>query len=752
MPDMEKRGDFHRYLMDNIADAFYLHDRSGRILEANQAACRHTGYSRSELLGMSVSDLNPYRDPAEIDNLLAEMVASPGAQKVFRSWHRHKSGERLAVEVNLVRLNHDGHVLFLASVRDAREWARLEGELEHKIAFNDLLLDFSTRLISVTPDRIDSVIQDVLADIGAFFNAGRSYLFSIDLDAGTFSNTHEWSAPSVPPEIGRLQNLPFEAFPWLMGNILKGNIAHLPDVDMMDDQYRVEREEYKLQSIRSLIIVPLMKDGRPRGLFGLDAVWEKRFWPEDIRNNLRLLGQLIASAIDAVQFGGELEYLAYHDPLTELPNRKLLYDRIDHAIAESTRTNSMLAVMLLDLDDFKLINDSFSHNVGDQFLRHTAQRLESVCRAGDTLSRLGGDEFVLLMEVEEAADAARVAERALDLLTSPIDIEGEKLIVHSSIGIAIYPDNGGDSDTLIRNADLAMYEAKASGKNRYAFFDQEMTERAQASLSLRHDLERALDSDELCLYFQARVDIARSRICGLEALIRWNHPSRGLLQPADFLPLAERSDLICRLDHWVLKQACRESRQIQKDGPDFRIAINLSARDLYETKHLQRLIATLEVEGTQNPLPLEIEITESILMHDVELAMDNLRRIKAAAPDVTIAIDDFGSGYSSLNYLRQIPMDTLKIDRAFIADLGTENGGAAAIVRSIVELARNLNLHVVAEGVETEAQLGLLRELGVEEAQGFLFGRPAPIANVLDASRAPGFPQRREWNADNRPD
>lgn len=726
-----RRGDsFHRYLMDHVADPWYLHDETGQIHEVNQAACRHTGYSRDELVRMKVYDLNPTRDPAEVRNMLASLAPSLGGRKIVHGWQRHRNGQWMEVEVHLVRLPQKEPIRFLASIRDASERVRLNQELQQKIAFDELLLDFSTRLINIPPDEIDQVIHQVLADIGHFFNAGRTYLFDIDSESRTFSNTHEWSAQGVEPEIERLQNLRFEDFPWVMGHVLEGQVAYFSDLTELGEEYRQERAEFEYESIQSLVVVPIFKEGKPQGLLGLDTVRERRYWSEDIRNNLRLLGQLLASAMDAVQLGNELQYLAYHDSLTGLPNRKLLRDRIEHAIAECSRKSSELAIMLLDLDDFKLINDSLSHSVGDTFLAYIAERLRRVCRSGDTVGRLGGDEFVLVMEVTEAADAARAAERALEVVGEVVNIDGANLLSHSSIGISLYPHDAEDHDSLIRRADLAMYEAKSAGKNRFAFFDEEMTQRAQASLELRHDLDLALRRDELQLHFQPRVDLRAWRVCGLEALVRWEHPDRGLLHPDQFLPLAERSGMICRIDHWVLEKARREAERWQGHDGDLRISVNLSARDLYEAEYFERLLEILVAPGSGAALPLEIEITESTLMYNMERAIENLERIKAAAPGVRIAIDDFGSGYSSLNYLRRIPMDTLKIDQAFIHDLYTPSRGARAIVRSIVDLARNLELHVVAEGVETESQLEVLKGLGVAEIQGFLFGPPAPLEEV----------------------
>jgi len=736
--------DFYRSLLHSVPDAVYIHDRQGRIIEANEAACRQTGYTREALCGLTVQELNPYRSAEDIQSLLVSLSEECCTNHVFRGRHRRQDGSLFPVEVNLTPLQHSNNALFLAVVRDLSEREQLERDLQDKVQFDELLLEISTRLINVYPENIDTVIQQLLADIGAFFKAGRSYVFSIDLKARTFSNTHEWSDEGVDPEIDNLQDLSFDEFPWLMSRILNHQVAHAPDIPELPDEFALEREEYIRQRIRSLIIVPIVRGGEVTGLFGLDTVNEKRYWKEDIRNNLLLLGQLLASAMDAAGMGKQLKHLAYHDPLTQLPNRQLLNERIQQTANRIRRESNSMAVLLLDLDDFKLVNDTMSHSAGDFLLCRVAERLRGIVRESDTVARLGGDEFVIVAQVNGSDEAASLASRALESVSQPINVEAQSIVTHPSIGIALYREGNGDSDTLLRHADLAMYAAKAAGKNRFAFFEPCMTDHARKMLHLRHELSIGLQKNQFILYFQPRIDLRSNQVCGMEALIRWWHPERGLLEPIDFLPLAERSELICRIDHWVLENARMELERYLPRNSSLRVSVNLSARDLYDAEHVDHLLKVIETHYGSSGLPLELEITESTLMHDIDTAIEKLHLIKTAVPHVTIAIDDFGSGYSSLSYLRRLPIDTLKIDQSFVHDLGNEQASSEAIVRSIIELARNLGLRVVAEGIELQSQSEFLKTLGCDEGQGFYFARPLPMVE-LEAFLVDGLP------AGNRP-
>jgi diguanylate cyclase (GGDEF)-like protein len=380
--------------------------------------------------------------------------------------------------------------------------------------------------------------------------------------------------------------------------------------------------------------------------------------------------------------------------------------------------------MFLDLDRFKNVNDSLGHSVGDKLLQEVAARLKSVMRASDTVSRLGGDEFVILMP--EAADQAAIsvaARKVLETVSRPYSIDGHELMSTPSLGIAIFPGDGQDVETLLRNADAAMYHAKESGRNNYQFFTQDMNARALERLSLERSLRRALERDELRLHYQPQYDLASGRVIGVEALIRWEHPEEGLISPGRFMPFAEETGLILPIGAWVLERACWQNREWQRAAlPPVRMSVNISALQFRQPGFAETVRHALAVTGLEARY-LELEVTESVIMHDAERVTAALSELKRMG--LELAIDDFGTGYSSLSYLKRFPIDRLKIDKSFVRDIPSD-GEDAAIISAIIGLTRNLGLRTIAEGVETNEQLEFLREQGCDEVQGYLLSRPLP--------------------------
>jgi diguanylate cyclase (GGDEF)-like protein/PAS domain S-box-containing protein len=419
------------------------------------------------------------------------------------------------------------------------------------------------------------------------------------------------------------------------------------------------------------------------------------------------------------------QHLADHDALTGLPNRRLLEDRLTQALALSYRNRKATAVMFVDLDRFKTINDSLGHAVGDALLREVAARLVKQLRIGDTICRIGGDEFVVVLpEVKRSSDVAHVAQKVIEQLSQPLSIEERELVVTCSIGIAVYPDDGRDAESLIRNADAAMYHAKELGRANYQFFTEQMNQAASQRLQLEGDLRRAIRRDELRVHYQPIVDAHRGRIASHEALVRWQHPERGLVHPAEFIQLAEETGIILKLGEWVLREACRWSTFIGArghNGGDIQVAVNLSARQ-FNDPQLPKMVARALKETGLPPRLLELEITESTAMQQTDITLRTLKKLKQLG--VSIAIDDFGTGYSSLSYLRRFPVDKIKIDRSFVAEVPADRD-QGAIVAAIVALAHALQIRVVAEGVETEAQRAFLKSIGCDFIQGYLVGRPA---------------------------
>ncbi|MBT9515116.1 MAG: EAL domain-containing protein [Methyloversatilis discipulorum] len=440
-----------------------------------------------------------------------------------------------------------------------------------------------------------------------------------------------------------------------------------------------------------------------------------------------------------------IRFLAYHDSLTGLANRQMFREMLDHTLARSQRTGSRCALLYLDLDRLKRINDSYGHTLGDQILREVATRLIASIRSADlvahddslheeVVARLGGDEFtVLLTDLSRAEDAARVAARICAELGRPLQVAHVELVVTASIGIAIFPDNGADPETLLRHADMAMYAAKQRGRNTYEFFTEAMQQQAVERLSLEQDLARALESGQFSLHYQPQVDAGSGRIVSAEALLRWEHPQRGMVSPVQFIPVAEETGLIVPLGEWVVLTACRQMAEWRQAGlPVVPVAVNLSAHNFRSDSLLTSIAHALESTGLPSSY-LHVELTESAVMQEPEAAMKTLGALKAIG--LKLSIDDFGTGYSSLSTLKQFPIDLLKIDRSFVRDL-PEDGSSASIVEAILALANALGLGVVAEGVETAAQRDFLCSRRCGLMQGYLFSKPLPadgFAGLLGA-------------------
>ncbi|HEX4066955.1 MAG TPA: EAL domain-containing protein [Acidobacteriaceae bacterium] len=439
--------------------------------------------------------------------------------------------------------------------------------------------------------------------------------------------------------------------------------------------------------------------------------------------DLRLELRTAALASSLAQANRELQFLALHDSLTKLPNRALLEDRLGQEIQNARRRKSCFSVLFLDLDGFKQVNDAFGHHIGDLLLVEVAARIYSNIRASDTLARIGGDEFVLLAGVSDPTDAASLADKLVRSIAEPALLAGHELGVSASIGIALCSGGDADSQEILRNADAAMYHAKTMGRNGYAFFDRSMNDDAHRQLNLLHDLRLAQEHGELVLYYQPKFAAADNRFTGAEALLRWNHPTRGLVPPDQFIPLAEKTGLIVPIGAWVVDEACRQMSLWHGAGhPGWSVAVNLSAVQ-FNHPGLIGMVRDALQRHALDPACLTLEITESTAMRDADSSLVILQQLSDMG--VRISIDDFGTGYSSLLYLKRLPASELKIDRGFVRDLDHDTEDAA-IISAIVALGRTLRLRIVAEGVETRSQQDFLTQLGCDSLQGYLLGRPVP--------------------------
>lgn len=433
-----------------------------------------------------------------------------------------------------------------------------------------------------------------------------------------------------------------------------------------------------------------------------------------------------------------VNYQAFHDLLTGLPNRALFEDRLKLAVAHARRNRECLAVMYLDVDRFKLVNDTLGHAMGDKMLQVYAERIQGCLRAEDTLARFGGDEFTLLVpQVSRKEDAGAVAKKILEAIRAPIHIDNHELFSSASVGIAMYPHSGETTDSLVKSADIAMYNVKSNSKDGYQFFSEEMNNSYTCQLAMERDLHQALDSHQFEVFFQPKVNPFTCQVVGMEALIRWQHPTKGLVMPNDFIPMAEQSRLIVPIGDWVLHATCQEISRWRDQGfPQMKVSINISAIQIEQKDFVRKVVDTLDSFNLTGDC-IELEVTEYGLMKNLEDAALKLRRLSDRG--ITIAIDDFGTGYSSLSYLQNFPVNTIKIDRSFVKDINSDTTDTC-IVDAIASMAKGLKLHIVAEGVETVAQLNYLKFLGCEEVQGFLFGRPQSAEKTFDlmSQRADG--------------
>jgi diguanylate cyclase (GGDEF)-like protein/PAS domain S-box-containing protein len=440
-----------------------------------------------------------------------------------------------------------------------------------------------------------------------------------------------------------------------------------------------------------------------------------------------------------IRYQEQLEYQANYDSLTRLPNRNLLRDRLQHALIVAQRHHKGVAVVFIDLDGFKNVNDSLGHSVGDRLLSVVADRLARCARASDTVARHGGDEFVIVMTdtVDEQSLIAWM-ERVRASISEPVWLDGTELYVGCSMGASLFPQDGDDAETLMKKADLAMYRAKDMGRNTFQFYQPEMNVSAGARLNLERRLRRALRDNEFLLHYQPQVDIETGQVVGMEALVRWSDPEVGLIPPSQFIPVAEESGLIGPLSEWVLREACRQNKAWQDEGlPPARVSVNLSARQ-FQQRDIAKLVMQVLEETGLDPQYLELELTESTIMRNAEEAVSMLNELHALG--IGLAIDDFGTGYSSLSYLKRFPVDRLKIDRSFVSDIG-ESSDDETITSAIIALAHSLNLQVIAEGVETSTQLDFLKERACDEMQGYFFAKPLPHDAI------PGMLQRGAENA-----
>jgi len=663
----------YRLMVDQVADALFIHDQSGRFLDVNQRACDTLGYSRAELLGMGVLDVEQDFDLAAAKAIWDSLL--PGQLLTFLGHQRRKDGTSFPVEIRLSCIDLKGQRLITALTSDIHERVQAEEKLRQAAVVFDnaqegvMVTDRNARILAVNPAFCEITGYDeaeVLGETPAKFKSGRH-------DTAFYQAM--WSALS---ETGRWQGEVWDR--------------------------RRDGEVY------------------PKWL-SISAV-------RDAGGQTVRYVSLFADITHLKESEARLEHLAHFDVLTDLPNRLLFTSRLEHAVEQARRHGRHIALLFLDLDRFKTVNDSLGHPAGDELLIAVAQRIRARLRDEDTLARLGGDEFVILLEQLDAAPmAAVVAQDLLQVLAAPVQLSGgHEVFIGASIGISLFPDDADNAMRLVSSADAALYQAKEQGRNTYRFYTEALTTAANEHLALETRLRRGLERGEFVLHYQPLIDAHSGRPIGVEALVRWQPPGEALVPPDKFIPIAEETGLIVPLGEWILRTACAQARAWLDAGlAPLVMAVNLSGRQ-FQAADMVELVRAVLAETGLPAQSLELELTESVIMEQAEQAIATLDALKALG--VRLAIDDFGTGYSSLAYLKRFPIDKLKIDRSFVQGLA-DSDDDREIAATIIAMGRSLNLDVLAEGVETEYQLSFLRLYGCDQYQGYLFSRPLPAEALL---------------------
>ncbi|HEU4889438.1 MAG TPA: EAL domain-containing protein [Thermoanaerobaculia bacterium] len=678
----------HRYrtLFELNPLPMWVYDiESLRFTAVNDAAVAHYGFSREEFLTLTIADIRP---PEEIPAMHAALNDVHQRQRPRQFRHRKKDGTVIDVDVTSFEFLSGGRNARLVIAQDITDRKRADEALR------------------LSEERYRELFENARTS-----EARYRLLFERNL-AGVFRTGTDGHILECNDACARLFG--FETHEEFMA--ADANDFYFDEterdrvVQMLRDQGQISNLELRLRR----------RDG--------STVW--------VLENVSLLeGEILEGTIiditDRKHAQEQMEYQAFHDSLTHLPNRLLFRDRITVALAHARRNGRASAVMFLDLDQFKLVNDTLGHTVGDRLLQVIGARLVTCVRAEDTVARMGGDEFtILLVDLHDRRGAVAVAQKVLEAVCHPVLVDEHELYVTTSVGIAIFPDDGADAESLLKNADRAMYRAKELGRDNFQFSTPVKFEIAEGRLAMERRLRRALEREEFVLHYQPMVEIATGRLAGAEALVRWNHPDSGLIQPEDFIPIAEETQLIVPIGAWVLRTACKQMKAWHDSGhPWLRVAVNLSPRQFQDAELVNTVERILAETGFPAPL-LDLEITESTAMQNAELSLAILNRLKEMG--IRISIDDFGTGYSSLSYLKRFPIDTVKIDQDFVRDLTSDD---AAIISAVISMARALNLRVIAEGVETEEQLAFLRREQCSEMQGFLYSQPLTVADFEAALR-----------------
>ncbi|EJL20149.1 bifunctional diguanylate cyclase/phosphodiesterase [Brevibacillus sp. BC25] len=676
----EKDGELNM-VVNELADVKYALDQStilaitdhkGIILRANEQFCLISKYERSELIGNDHRILNSGFHPK---GFFTEMWSCIRSGQVWRGEirNRAKDGSYYWVDTTIVPFkNQAGEIYQYLSIRsDITARKQMEDELKRS-------------------EEKYRIIAENTSDIISIINLDGEFLYLSPSHKRVWEHT-------VPDE--EILNL----FEWIVEDdrdIFAYAIQHAFST----------RKEYMVEC----------RINTQRN----DVIWtESKINPiMDEEGNVTKLLLVTRDVTDRKQSEETIHHLAYHDALTDLPNRRMYVQQLSKEMMQAKRFQSNLAVLFLDLDRFKDVNDSFGHDVGDMLLIEASKRLQACLKPGDVVARLGGDEFTIMQnQLQDRNEATALAEHIMNQLQRPFELDGHVFNVSCSIGIAMYPQDGDNPEDLLKRADTALYTVKSRGKNGYDFFDPTMEAKSLERILMENEMRKAIEQEQFQIYYQPKIDIATSAMTGMEALVRWVHPELGIIPPNRFIPIAEETGMILALGEWILKQACKQNKTWHDQGYTLKVSVNLSARQIYQ-KDLVEMIKDILRETKLSPNWLELEITESIFvkMEEATAVLQQIRDI-----GIQISIDDFGTGYSSFSYIKSLPVDTIKIDASFIRDIH-HNQESQAIVKAIVTIAQSLNMNVIAEGIELHDQVAALKENGCDHGQGYLFSKPLP--------------------------
>jgi diguanylate cyclase (GGDEF)-like protein/PAS domain S-box-containing protein len=673
-------------LLDNLEGMVYccLYDENWTMVFISQGGLGLTGYAPSDMLYNKRISYEQITHPADRTWVRSRFAEVSAKGKAFEAEYRivHADGGiRWVLERGLPLFNESGEVEALEGfIQDITLRKRSE----------EVALEAEERYRSIFENAIEGIYQTTPSGTYLNFNPALARIYGYD---------------SIDDLIHGISDIQKQLY------VEPGKRNEF--VNLMQAQGRVQHFEAQVYR----------KNG--------DIIWitENAREVRDADGNLMFYEGTVEDITERKNYEQQIEYQATHDSLTGLPNRTLLADRLQQCISFADRYHSKVAVAFVDLDQFKMINDSMGHHIGDEMLVTMAARLAACVRDSDTVVRLGGDEFVLLINgLHKVEDVSQSMQRVLATIAQPFVINGWDYAVSCSIGVSIYPDDGSDYNTLLKSSDSAMYKAKQAGRNNFQFYTRELNAMLMERMDIEYRLRRAIENKEFQLYYQPKVDFVSGRICGAEALVRWQPPGEEMISPGSFIPVAEETGMIEEIGSWVLSEACRKARELREMlGYPVPVAVNVSPRQFRQPGLVRMVESALQRAGLDAGC-LELEITESMLVHDTEKFIETLHALKALG--VSLAIDDFGTGYSSMAYLKHFPIDRLKIDKAFVDDLETEPANLA-ILRAIVALGQSLGLKVIAEGVETQYQYDYLRSIGCDEFQGYFFSRPV-TAEVLE--------------------